>query len=443
MDRFAGQSILIRFLFSCDGGGYQQTTDLFGWFIDQITVTNVELGGGGGVPVPSAPSITQQPQSQSVTEGANVTLSVAATGTAPLVYQWSKDGAPISEANAATLTLPNILTTGAGSYTVRVSNSAGSVASNGASVTVSAKTVAPTITQQPQSQTVEEGSNASLTAGVAGTAPLNLQWIKNGVPVAGANSATINLGNAQLVDAGSYSLAASNSAGSATSVAAALTVAAKATVDAAGVNVASAAQGCTVVASSTYNAGFYSAGFAPEGVINGDRSGRLWGQGGGWNDATSNAFPDWIELNFAGAKSVSKVDIFSVQDNYAAPAEPTPSMTFSLYGLRDFDVQYWTGNAWQTVTGGAIRGNNLVWRQVTFTPVTTSRIRVLITQAVDGWTRVAEIEAYSPTQAVGGVNVAQGSTVVASSTYAAGFAPEGVINGDRSGAFVGTRRRLE
>ena len=119
-------------------------------------------------------------------------------------------------------------------------------------------------------------------------------------------------------------------------------------------------------------------------------------------------------------QNIDEIDVFSVQDNFAAPAEPTPSMTFSLYGLRDFDVQYWTGSAWETVAGGAIRGNNLVWRKVTFTPVTTSRIRVLITQGADGlWTRVAEIEAYSPTQAVGGVNVAPGSTVAASSTYAA------------------------
>ena len=134
-------------------------------------------------------------------------------------------------------------------------------------------------------------------------------------------------------------------------------------------------------------------------MINGDRSGRSWGQGGGWNDATSNAFPDWIEINFPGAQNIDEIDVFSVQDNFAAPAEPTPSMTFSLYGLRDFDVQYWTGSAWETVAGGAIRGNNLVWRKVTFTPVTTSRIRVLITQGADGlWTRVAEVEAYSPTQ---------------------------------------------
>ena len=38
-------------------------------------------------------------------------------------------------------------------------------------------------------------------------------------------------------------------------------------------------------------------------------------------------------------------------------------MTFSLYGLRDFEVQYWTGTAWLPVPGGTITNNTLVWRQ--------------------------------------------------------------------------------
>ncbi len=41
-------------------------------------------------------------------------------------------------------------------------------------------------------------------------------------------------------------------------------------------------------------------------------------------------------------------------------------MTFSLYGLRDFDVQYWNSSVWVTVPGGAITGNNLVWSTMSF-----------------------------------------------------------------------------
>ncbi len=52
-------------------------------------------GAAGGV----APSITTQPQNQSVKAGATATFSVAATGTAPLAYQWSKNGTAIAGAH--------------------------------------------------------------------------------------------------------------------------------------------------------------------------------------------------------------------------------------------------------------------------------------------------------------------------------------------------------
>src|SRR5262249_30116024 len=132
-------------------------------------------------------------------------------------------------------------------------------------------------------------------------------------------------------------------------------------------NVALASAGATAVASSTY-----SSGFDPSGAINGDRKGISWGSGGGWNDGTKNAWPDWLEVDFAGAKTINEVDVFSVQDNYLAPVDPTPTMTFTQYGLTDFTVQYWDGTTWATPPGGAVSGNNLVWRQVTFPAVTTA-----------------------------------------------------------------------
>ena len=121
----------------------------------------------------------------------------------------------------------------------------------------------------------------------------------------------------------------------------------------------------------------FGSGYAPSGAINGDRTRASWGSGGGWNDATPNAFPDWLEVDFGGTKTISEVDVFSVQDNYQAPSAPTPTMTFSLNGLTDFQVQYWTGTQWLTVPGGFVSGNNLVWRQVTFPAVATSSVRDL------------------------------------------------------------------
>jgi subtilisin family serine protease len=156
------------------------------------------------------------------------------------------------------------------------------------------------------------------------------------------------------------------------------------------INVALAANGGVATASSTY-----SAGYAASGAINGDRRGTNWGAGGGWNDATNAAFPDWLEVAFSGSRTIDEIDVFSVQNNYKTPADPTPTMTFSAYGLVDFTVQYWTGSSWQAVAGGIVRGNTLVWRTIIFAPVTTSRIRVLVERSADAWSRIAEIEAYS------------------------------------------------
>jgi subtilisin family serine protease len=153
------------------------------------------------------------------------------------------------------------------------------------------------------------------------------------------------------------------------------------------VNVALASAGATASASSTR-----SASFAPDSTINGDRRGVNWGNGGGWHDWTRNAWPDWLEVQFAGPKTIDEIGVFSVQDNYASPADPTPAMTFTQYGLQDFTVEYWTGTAWQAV--GAVTANNKVWRQFFFTAVTTSRIRVHITKALGNYSRIVEVEAW-------------------------------------------------
>src|SRR5262249_42902656 len=97
------------------------------------------------------------------------------------------------------------------------------------------------------------------------------------------------------------------------------------------VNVAAQANGGVATASSSFNASY-----GPSGANNGDRRGLNWGNGGGWNDATGGSFPDWLQIDFNGTKTINEVDVFSVQDNYTAPNDPTPAMTFSLYGLTDF-----------------------------------------------------------------------------------------------------------
>ena len=82
--------------------------------------------------VAAAPSILAQPGSQTVAPGGTATFSVTATGTAPLTYQWRKNGIAIPGATSATLTLSQVQTSDAGTYAVRVSNATGSVTSPGA-----------------------------------------------------------------------------------------------------------------------------------------------------------------------------------------------------------------------------------------------------------------------------------------------------------------------
>lgn len=85
------------------------------------------------------PSFSAHPQDQTVTPGQDVTFSVTAAGTAPLSYQWLKNGTEINGENAQTLTITNVMTADAGDYTCRVTNGSGSKVSNAAALTVTSK----------------------------------------------------------------------------------------------------------------------------------------------------------------------------------------------------------------------------------------------------------------------------------------------------------------
>src|SRR5207302_6079360 len=85
-------------------------------------------------------------------------------------------------------------------------------------------------------------------------------------------------------------------------------------VHASGVNVALAANGGVATASSSYNANY------PVAAVNdGDRTGANWGAGGGWNDATANSYPDWVQIDFSSSETINEIDLFTIQDNYTSP----------------------------------------------------------------------------------------------------------------------------
>ena len=169
-------------------------------------------------------SITTQPTAQTVIVGNTATFSVVATGSAPLTYQWSKDGVAISGATAATYSIAATTTANAGSYTVLITNSVGSVTSAPATLTVNPAGVAPSITTQPLGQSLGLGTSATLTVVAAGTSPLAYQWSKNGTAITGATSASLTFSSLSASDAGSYAVVVSNALGSVGSSAASLTV---------------------------------------------------------------------------------------------------------------------------------------------------------------------------------------------------------------------------
>ncbi len=159
-------------------------------------------------------------------------------------------------------------------------------------------------------------------------------------------------------------------------------------------NHALTASGATATASSTTNnasSGSYPAAAA----INGDRTGAGWGAGtGGWNDATRGVYPDWLQVDFNGSQTLNLIRVYTLQDSFFAPVEPSPLMTATYYGLRDFEVQYWDGAAWATVPGGSVSGNNLVMRSFAFASITTPRIRVFVGDARNNFSRIVEVEAF-------------------------------------------------
>jgi glucose/arabinose dehydrogenase len=97
-------------------------------------------------PSATLPVISSHPSSRTVAEGQSVTFSVSASGTAPLRYQWQKNGANLSGATSATFTIASSKTTDAGQYRVLVSNAVGSVTSNTATLTIQTTNKAPVAT---------------------------------------------------------------------------------------------------------------------------------------------------------------------------------------------------------------------------------------------------------------------------------------------------------
>jgi hypothetical protein len=96
--------------------------------LDNVAIVPVAAG--------TAPAVIKNPEATAAYVGGSVTFSAQVSGSLPLTYQWLKDGAPISGAATAELTLTNLQESAEGVYALRVTNNSGSVTTAGARLTI-------------------------------------------------------------------------------------------------------------------------------------------------------------------------------------------------------------------------------------------------------------------------------------------------------------------
>src|SRR5208283_4626488 len=185
----------------------------------------------GAYELQNTPFIAIQPADQTVPFGQpTVLFTVVAVGPGTLAYQWQFNGANISGATNFTYTLDFVQYTNAGTYSVLVTNSFGSVTSSNSVLTVVPPTP-PSFTTQPSNQTVVAvGTNVSLTAIATGAPAPGYQWYFNGTALMdgphyyGSAGTSLQIFNVQTNDTGNYFVIATNVGGAATSLVAAITV---------------------------------------------------------------------------------------------------------------------------------------------------------------------------------------------------------------------------
>ncbi|MGC8886070.1 MAG: lamin tail domain-containing protein [Verrucomicrobiia bacterium] len=179
-------------------------------------------------PVGTRPVITEQPRGSIVGMGWRVTLSVSATGSEPLKYQWRLNKSAIAGATNAVLQIDSVDYSHSGSYDVLVYNSAGSEISVPATVVV---VPLPIIVQQPQPVSVRiqpdplaaPSTNVTFSVVASSQYTLSYQWRFNGMDIPGATDSTLTITNVQIENYGDYSVRVSDMYGSVVSQSARLT----------------------------------------------------------------------------------------------------------------------------------------------------------------------------------------------------------------------------
>jgi parallel beta-helix repeat protein len=196
----------------------------------QVILTN-NVGAATSLPIflrvlPSGVVIVSNPAPLSVPAGTQAVFNADVIGSAPLTFQWFKDGALLAGADSPQLVISNAQASGAGVYQLLVSNYLGSAISAGATLTVLA--TKPSFVLQPLPAASVAGSNVVFTSLAIGSDddlnPLSYAWYFQNNGIAGQTNADLLLSNITAMNQGAYYAVASNSYGVATSAVAQLTV---------------------------------------------------------------------------------------------------------------------------------------------------------------------------------------------------------------------------
>jgi len=164
------------------------------------------------------PTIAQQPITQIVNAYDSPYFTVTANGSSPLTYQWRMNGTNIPNATNSSYSIASATQSSLGSYSVVVTNVAGSVTSRSATLYMN-----PYIATPFSGAVAYWGQSATLGVTAWGSG-LNYQWYFNGNLVSGATGSTYSMPSIQMTNAGMYSVVVSSIFGSATNTAAQVTV---------------------------------------------------------------------------------------------------------------------------------------------------------------------------------------------------------------------------
>ncbi|MGN6555588.1 MAG: hypothetical protein ACTHLW_17920, partial [Verrucomicrobiota bacterium] len=159
----------------------------------------------------TVPTIATQPLSQTNCPATPVSFSVYALGSAPLQYQWRRDGNDLLNATNSSYSISSVSALDEGSYDVVVSNSCGSVTSCVASLVLNTPVSATALI----SQTNCPGTTVVFSTVASGTGPFNYAWFKGNTAL-GETGSSLSLNNVSAENVGVYSVVVSGACGSVT-----------------------------------------------------------------------------------------------------------------------------------------------------------------------------------------------------------------------------------